>query len=118
MKRNLTINTYQNNIKLYQENVVGTLEDGILTYSTDNDNIKINLNSFSFKKENAETILKITQDKCILRLKDLGQEMVLPHLYVNYMICYDKELQLEYKLISQEDPIKIVVEIGDFNDEI
>lgn len=117
MKRNLTIKTYQNNIKLYQENVVGTLEEGILTYSTENDKIMINFNDFVFRKENAETILKIKKDTCILTLKDLGQEMVLPHEYINYMICYDKELQLEYKLISQDEPIKIVLEIGDGNVE-
>ncbi|MCM1053107.1 MAG: hypothetical protein NC483_03955 [Ruminococcus sp.] len=117
MKRNLIINTYQKNVLLFKEQTTGYIEDNILEYHTDNEKIRINLSTYSFIKENEESVLRIVKDKCELRIKALNQSLDIPILYFNYGRD-NNIIVLEYKLESQELPLKIVIEIGDEIDEI
>lgn len=112
MEYNIYINSYEENTLLFKETTIGLLEDNFLTYNTDNDTIRINLNNFSFIKENVESILKITLQKCTLTLKEINQSLEIPIDYINYLNNNNKIL-LEYKLASQEKPIKIKIEIGE-----
>lgn len=118
MIRNITVNTYENGVLLFKEQTTCILEDDLLIYNTDNDKIKINLNNFSFTKENVESILKLTNDRCSLTLKEEGQSLDIPLEYVNYMIEKDKAVIIEYKLISQDLPLKIMINIGEEINEI
>lgn len=117
MYRNLTIKTYEDNTLLYREHTIGLIEDNILTYNTDNDNIRINLKEFSFRKENLETILKLTQEKCTLTLKEMRQNLDIPISYINYQ-NENNNIEIIYQLISQDNPLKIIIEIGSENNEI
>ena len=78
MNRNIIISTYEKDMLLFKEHTLCILEDDFLSYNTDNDNIRINLNNFSFTKENVETILKITKNDCTLTLKELKQSISIP----------------------------------------
>lgn len=118
MNRNITISTYENDILLFKEHTLCLLEDDFLEFNTDNDTVRINLNNFSFTKENVETILKITKEKCLLTLKELKQSMEIPLEYINYNNNANKNISIEYKLISQENPLKIIIEIGEENNEL
>lgn len=118
MNRSINIKIYENNILLNAVDTNCLLEENFLSYNTDNDNIRINLENFSFTKENVESILKITSDKCILTLKDLKQSLDIPLDYVNYTNDNNKNIAIEYKLISQELPLKIVLTIGSVINEI
>lgn len=118
MNRNIYISTYEGNTLLFKIQTTCLFEEEFLTYHTDNDNIKVNLKNFSFTKENVESILKITSDKCILTLKDLKQSLDIPLDYVNYTNDNNKNIAIEYKLISQELPLKIVLTIGSVINEI
>ena len=118
MNRNITISTYENNTLLFKEHTSCILEDDFLEFNTDNDNIRINLSNFSFTKENVETILKITEKNCILTLKELKQSLDIPLEFINYKNDNYKNISIEYKLISQENPLKIILEIGDENHEL
>jgi len=113
MNRNITISSYELDTLLFKEHTLCLLEDGYLEYYTDNDKVKINLTNFSFTKENVETILKITQNNCTLTLKELDQSVDIPLEYINYYNDNNKNIIIEYKLISQENPLKIIIEIGD-----
>ena len=113
MNRNITISTYENDILLFKNHTLCILEEDFLSYNTDNDNIRINLNNFSFTKENVETILKITENNCAITLKELNQSLDIPLEYINYKNDNNKNINIEYKLISQENPLKIIIEIGD-----
>ena len=79
----LTINTYENNNLLFKNITKGYLEDNYLTYSTDTDNIKINLHTFSFTKDNHESTFKITKNTCYLYIKELNQTLNIP---INYFL--------------------------------
>lgn len=118
MNRNLNVKTYEENKLLFSIDTPCLLEDGFLSYNTDNDNIRISLENFSFTKENVESILKITSDKCILTLKDMKQSLDIPLDYINYTNDNNKNITIEYKLISQELPLKIVLTIGSVINEI
>ncbi len=117
MNRNIYISTYEENTLLFKEQTTCLLEDNFLSYNTDNDNIRINLESFSFTKENNESILKITKDKCTLTLKELRDSLEIPLDYINYNF-EDNNIEISYKLISQEKPLTIKIEIGSENNEI
>ncbi len=117
MKRNLIINTYQNEALLFKEQTTGYIEDNILEYHTDSEKIRINLSMYSFIRENEESILKIIKDKCELRLKSLNQSLDIPMEYCDFKVD-DIRIVLEYKLESQELPLKIIIEIGDEINEI
>lgn len=118
MNRNIYISTYEGNTLLFKSQTTCLLEDDFLTYNTDNDNIKINLKDFSFTKENVESILKITKDKCTLIVKELKQSLDIPIDYINYTYENNKNITIEYKLISQDFPLKIILEIGSVINEI
>ena len=111
MNYNISINTYENNTLLFKNTTSALLEDNFITYNTDNDTIKINLNTFSFTKENNETILKLTKNKCYLHLKNLKQTLEIPLNYLNFSYN-NNEIMIEYKLISQENSLKIIINIG------
>ncbi len=118
MNRNIYISTYENNTLLFKNLTTGLLEDDFLEFYTDNDNIRINLNNFSFTKENNELILKITKEKCTLFIKDIKQNLEIPIDYINYTFENNNNIIIEYKLVSQELPLKIIIEIGSVINEI
>ncbi len=111
MNRNITLSTYENNVLLFKNITTALFEDNFLTYHTDNDTIKINLQTFSFTKENNDTFLKITKNKCYLNVKELNKTLEIPIEYLDFIYNND-EIIIEYKLISQENNLKIVIEIG------
>lgn len=114
----INIKTYENHVLLYSSNTFCLLDGCFLSYNTDTDNIRINLENFSFTKENNDSILKITKEKCLLTLKDLNQTLEIPLDYINYTYANNKNITIEYKLISQDFPLKIIIEIGDEKNEI
>lgn len=118
MHYNINVKTYENHVLLYASNTFCLLDECFLSYSTDTDNIRINLENFSFTKENNDSILKITKEKCLLTLKDLKQTLEIPLDYINYTFANNKNITIEYKLISQDFPLKIIIEIGDEINEI
>lgn len=118
MNRNINIKIYENNILLNAVDTNCLLEENFLSYNTDNDNIRINLENFSFTKENVESILKITKDRCTLTVKELKKSLDIPIDYINYNIENNKNITIEYKLISQDYPLKIIIEIGSVINEI
>lgn len=113
MNRILNIKTYESDTLLFNENRVGYFEDKILSYATDTDNVRINLEKFSFIKENNETILKLSEDACFLTLKEVNDSLEIPLDYINYNFDNNKNVSIEYKLLSQDKPLKILIEIGD-----
>lgn len=117
MNHNINIKVYENSILLSAIDTNCLIEDNFLSYNTDSDNIRINLKDFSFTKDNVESILKITKEKCTLIVKELKQSLDIPIDYINYNIDKNK-ITIEYKLISQDFPLKIVIEIGDEIHEI
>lgn len=118
MNRNIKIETYENDTLLFKNVTTCILEDDYLEYDTDNDHIRMNLNNFSFTKENVESIMRLNKVRCILKLKELNQELEIPLEYVNYKFENNTNITIEYKLISNEFPIKINLEIGEIINEI
>ena len=118
MNRNLNVKVYEDKTLLSATDTTCLLEDGFLSYNTDNDNIRINLENFSFTKDNVESILKITAKNCTLTLKEIKQSLGIPLDYINYTNDNNKNIIIEYKLISQDLPLKIELNIGDEINEI
>lgn len=118
MNHNITISTYEENNLLFKENTTCLLEDDYLTYHTDNDTIKINLEKFKFIKENNDTILKINENICTLTLKELNNSLDIPLEHINYKNEDNKHIEIEYKLTSQEKNLKIIIEIGEIRNDI
>ncbi len=118
MYYNITVSTFEENNLLFKTTTRALIEDDFLTYHTDNDTIRFNLNNFSFTKENNESILKITTDKCLLTLKDLKQSLEIPHNYINFEYDHNKNIIFTYKLTSNEYQIKIIIDIGDEINEL
>lgn len=118
MNRNIYISTFEDNTLLYKLTTTGLLEDDFLEFHTDNDTIRINLNNFSFRKENVESILKITKEKCTLTLKEIDQKIDIPINYIEFNNDHNNKIEFKYKLISQDNPVKIVIEIGEEKNEI
>ena len=117
MKHNISVNTYQDNNLLFNIPTVGLIDDNILIYYTDTDLIRINLETGSFTKENNDTILKINKDTCLLTLKSLNKSY---DVIVNYYdFIYDNNsLTLTYKLETQENILKIIINIGSVINEL
>ncbi len=118
MYYNITVSTFEEDTLLFKTTTTSLIEDNFLTYHTDNDTIRFNLVNFSFTKENNESILKITPNKCLLTLKDIKQTMEIPHDYINFEYNHNKTITFTYKLISNEYPIKIIIDIGDEINEL
>ena len=59
MNYKIIVKTYEDENLLYSEQTTGSILDNYLEYTTDSDNIKINLDKFSFIKTNNETKLYI-----------------------------------------------------------
>jgi len=118
MNRNLNVKTYEENTLLSATDTMCLLEDGFLSYNTDNDNIRINLENFIFTKENVESILKITKERCTLTLKEIKQSLDIPLDYLNYTNANNKNITIEYKLVSQERLLKIILNVGSVINEI
>ncbi len=118
MNHNITVSTFEENNLLFKNTTRALIEDDFLTYHTDNDTIRFNLKNFSFTKENNESILKITNSKCLLTLKDLKQTLEIPHDYINFEYDQNKTITFTYKLISNEYEIKIIINIGDEINEL
>lgn len=117
MNYNITISTYEEDNLLFKENTTCLLEDDYLTYHTDNDTVRINLEKFKFIKENNDTILKITKNNCTLTLKELNNSLEIPLEYINFT-HNDNHIEIIYKLVSQEQKLKIVIDIGEIKDDI
>lgn len=111
MNRYINISTYEGDNLILKNTTSALLEDNILIFHTDNDTIKINLKPFSFTKENNESILKISQNKCYLYLKDLNNTLELPLEELNYLI-QDDLIAITYKLASNANNIKIEITLG------
>ncbi len=118
MNRNVTISTYEDNTLLFKNTTTCLLEDNYLTFNTDNDTIKINLDTKTFIKDNVESTLKITMNKCQLTIKELKNSIDIPIDYINFNNDNNKNITFEYKLASQEYTLKIIIEIGEINNEI
>lgn len=114
MNKDLTINTYENNILLFKENLIGTFENNILKYENDTDSFLIDLNNLLFTKENLDSILEINKEKALITLKELEKtfEIVLKKLA---FLNENNKIIIEYLLESQEKPIKIEIEMSDLN---
>ena len=108
MNKNILISTYEENNLLFKSTTTALLEDNFLTYNTDNDNIKINLHNFSFTKDNYESTLKITNNKCYLFIKSINKTLEIPLEYLEFNYENNK-VYLNYKLASNEHNIKIVI---------
>lgn len=117
MNRAINISTYEGTNLLFQENTTCNIEDNILVYYTDTDTIKINITNHSFTKENSESILKITPNDCYLTLKSLNQKLEIPLEYLNFT-TNNENIMIEYKLESQDSPLKINIKIGEIKNEI
>lgn len=113
-----SITTYSDNTLLFNETTLCHIEDGTLSYSNETDEIRINLNKFRFVKENNESILSLTSDYCALKLKELNKSVDIPIIYINYTIQDNKRFILEYKLLSQEETLKIVIETDAIKNEL
>lgn len=117
MNRTVNISTYEGTNLLFKENTTCNINDNILIYHNDTDTIKINTTYPSFTKENSESILKITPENCYLTLKSLNQELEIPLEYLNFTNKTDYII-IEYKLESQDLPLKIIIKIGEIKNEI
>lgn len=113
-----SITTYEENTLLFNERTICHIEDDVLEYSNDVDTIKIHLDKFKFIKENFESILKISENKCTLKLKELQKEFDIPINYIEYNWENYKRFTLKYKLESQEKPLKLIIEIEEIKNEI
>ena len=112
----LNIETYEENTLIYKETKKGLIEDDILSYTTDIDNIKIYLKNFKLIKESTETIFILTNNLCTLKLKELNNIVEIPIDYIKYNYNKNKYINIEYRLISQEKPLKIYIEMSEEND--
>lgn len=118
MNRFINIKTFEGEDLLFSEQTTCSLEDDYLSYSNETDNITINLDKFSFKKENNETIFKLNYQECTLTLKELNNSLNIPIDYINYENDHNKNIEIKYKIASTEKPITIKIEIGETNYEI
>ncbi len=109
----IQVRTFEEDNLLFNENTTGVLEEDVLTFSNDVDTIRIHLNNFLLVKENNESIFRLTKERCELKLKEINQSMDIPLLYVDYQNLDNKKIKVEYRLVSQDKPFKIEIEIGD-----
>ena len=111
----LFINTYEGNTLLFKENLLGTLENNILRYENDTDSFLIDLEEAIFQKENLESILKIGKKQALLIMKEFDKSLEIP--LINYLFRKDlNKITIEYLLESNENPIKIEIEMRDKNE--
>ena len=111
----LFINTYEGNTLLFKENLLGTLENNILRYENDTDYFLIDLEEAIFQKENLESILKIGEKQALLIMKEFDKSLEIP--LINYLFRKDlNKITIEYLLESNENPIKIEIEMRDKNE--
>jgi len=118
MKYKIIVKTYEEESLLYSEQTTGLLEDNFLEYTTDSDTIKINLDDFRFVKKNNEMIMSLTENKCLLKIKELNNSLEIPIDYIKYENDNNKNITICYKLASQENILTIKIAIGDEINEI
>ncbi len=114
MKKQLTIKLYENNALIKKHTLTGTFNQSILSYELTGASFLIDLNQKSFKKENKESILNLTENKALLTLKELNQDFLIPLKKYN-LILTNNIILLEYHLESQDNPLKIKIEMSDLN---
>lgn len=112
MNKELTINTYEKDILLFKENLLGTLKNNILTYENETDSFIIDIHNHIFQKENLESILTIRPDKALLVLKELDHKLEIPLNKQDFQKENNKII-IEYLLESQEKSLKIEIEMSD-----
>ena len=114
MNKELIINTYEEDTLLFKENLLGRLENNILKYENDTDSFLINLNESILEKENIDSILKITQEKATILLKEIEKKFDI-ELKKQVFLKNENKIIIEYLLESQEKPIKIEIEMSDID---
>lgn len=112
MNKELIINTYEDNILLFKENLIGSLENDILRYENENDSFVIDLQNQTLIKENLESILEINPEKAILTVKELEKTWLIP-LNSHTFIHDSNKIIISYLLESQEKPLKIEIEMSE-----
>lgn len=114
MNKELVINTYEDNILLFKEHLLGKLENNVLKYENETDSFLLDLEKNIFQKENIDSILKISNSIATLTLKEMGQSFDIA-LNKHNFINQENKIILEYLLESQESHIKIEIEMSDLN---
>jgi len=114
MNKDLYISTYQGNTLLIKENLLGEFNNNILKYSNENDEFIIDLQKNEFIKENLESILRINKRRCELTLKELNKSMEIPLKKYDFQ-AFDNKIIIIYELESQEEELKIEINIGEIN---
>lgn len=115
MNKELLINTYEGETLLFKENLLGTFENNILKYENETDSFLIDIEHKLFQKENLESILNISHKKALLTVKELEQSFDIELNMHNFMTKENKII-LEYLLETNENPIKIEIEMSDINE--
>lgn len=118
MKYKIIVKTYEAKNLLYSEQTTATIDDNYLLYTTDSDTIKINLDKFSFVKNSNEMMLRITENKCLLKVKELNDYLEIPIDYIKFENDNNKNITISYKLASQENILTIKITIGDEINEL
>lgn len=114
MKKELIINTYEDNVLLFKENLLGEFTNNILKYENETDNFIINTYDKTFYKENLESILKINPNKAEIIIKEIDKTFDIS-LYTLEINKENNKITIKYFLESQEKPIKIEIEMSDIN---
>ncbi len=110
MPKKLTVTNYFDGKKVV--NYCNYLRKGdILKYTLNNELISINLKDFKFIKENKESIFNITENECRIYLKEQDMSFIIPINYINYSFVNNKRVVLEYLLESNEEKVRVEIEI-------
>ena len=114
MSKELLMSTYERDTLLYKETLLGILKNNYLSYADEQNTFLIDLKSQNFRKENLESILEITSQKALITLKEINKTFELNLKKYIFQIKNNKII-IEYLLESNENPIKIEIEMSDIN---
>lgn len=110
MSKQLKVINYLNNQKQeYKCNYI--MKNNILRYTLNKELISINLKDFKFIKKNKESTFTLTNKEGILELKENNLTFDLPINYINFSFVNNKSVILEYLLESNEEMVRIEIEI-------
>lgn len=109
MKR-LLVSTYEDDLLLKKESLLGSLEQNILRYVQDDNSFSFDLTKQILTKENPETILTVKQNQATITLKSLNIDfdITVKRFHLNYS---HSQIVITYLLESQEKPLKIEIEM-------
>ena len=114
MNKELIINTYIDNTLLFKEHLLGILKENILTYENERDLFLIDLENNIFQKENKDSILKVSSACATITLKELEKSFDIA-IFKHSFITQENKIVIEYLLESQENTIRIEIEMSDLN---